>query len=358
MGTYCIAVIFMFIYIRKMNKGVGRMECIMKVLVASHSMHNKIIELKEMVPQEIEFILPSIGTDDELVLLAKDVEIILCNRVTPEIVKAANKLKLIQKIGVGVDSIPFESFKERDICVSNTAASNAIKVAEYAFALLLTLAKKIVPRHYEMRQGVVDRSGILEVRGKTIGILGFGNIGQEVAKRALAFDMKIVVIKRHPQKNIEKEHSLDFLGGIEDLAHVLKISDFIVITLPLTPETRGMIGESELKMMEKTAFLINVSRAAVVNEKALFKGLKERWIAGAALDVWYTPHWWNPFWTEGKKGKPSNYPILELDNVIVTPELADSTGPSKLAIKIVADNIVRILKGKNPISQVDRILQY
>jgi len=334
----------------------------LKVLIASDSrrLREGLQRLKKMVAVDCEFVIPETRSDEELVSLARDVEVIVCVRISADVVKAAERLQLIQKTGAGVDTIPFNSFKDRDIHVANTSGVDAVPVAEGGFALLMALAKRIIPRHTGFQQGTVYRERSILLRGKTLGILGLGSIGTEVARMGLAFGMKIAAIKRHPSKEIMEQLDFGFLGGPGDLGQVLKVSDFVVITLPLTPETKGLIGEKELKTMKKSAFLVNISRAAVIEEEPLYRALKERWIAGAGLDVWYTPHWWDPAWQPaGSKGTPSRFPMHELDNVIATPHHVGSTEiPSQKMLEIIAENISRIAVGEEPINLVDRTLQY
>ncbi len=334
----------------------------MKVLIttSSRTVREGLPKLRKMIPVDCEFVVPKTGSDEELASLARDVEIILCVRLSADVVNAAEKLRLIQKTGAGVDAIPFHSLKNRDVYVANTSGANAIPVAEGAFALLIALAKRIVPRHIGMQKGIIRRERGIQLKGKTLGILGLGSIGTEVAKRGLAFGMKVVAMKRHPTQEKREELGLTFLGGPNDLEHVLGTSDFVVITLPLTPETRGLIGEKELKTMKKTAYLINIARAAIVQEEPLYRALKEKWIAGAALDVWYIPHWWDSKWlTAGSKAEPSRYPIHKLENVLATPHNMGSTDTrSPKTLEIIAENITRTAKGEVPINQVDKALQY
>lgn len=170
----------------------------MKVLVTSLRLVNRLPKLKEMVPEEVEFIVPETYTDEELATLAGDVETIICVRLAEEVVRAAPKLRFIQKSGAKVDTIPFDVINERDILISNTSGANPIPVAESAMALVLALAIKIVHRHLKMAKGEVDRSRSQQLAGKAMGVLGLGSIGTEVARRALAFGMKVAAVKRHP----------------------------------------------------------------------------------------------------------------------------------------------------------------
>jgi len=312
--------------------------------------------LAEMLPNQIEIVHPERGTDDELIDLASDVEVIVSTRLSTEVARAAKRLKLLQKTGAGVDAMPFNAL-DVDVYVANTSGANPVPLAEGAVALLLSLAKRVVQRNNEFLRGRGVGPGVL-LKGKKAGILGLGSIGTEVAKRLQAFDMKILALKRTPDEELKGRLNLEFLGGPEDLRHILSESDFVVVTLPLTPETRGMIGEEELRLMKPTAYIVNVARAAIIQEQPLYRALKEGRIAGAALDVWWTPHWWDPVWNPEGRG-PSDYPFWELPNVIATPHNIVSTDSrSDAALRIMAENITRIAEGKEPINQVDKKLQY
>ncbi|MFX1252472.1 MAG: 2-hydroxyacid dehydrogenase [Promethearchaeota archaeon] len=329
----------------------------LKVLVVRPNLAERIVKQKDLLPGNIEIIVPEKGTDEELIRLARDVEIIVCTRLSADVVRRAKRLQLIQKTGAGVDALPFEAINE-EIFVANTSGANPVPLAEGTIALMFALAKRVVQRHNLFP----ERSFQLgtELRGKNLGIVGLGHIGIEIAKRLQAFEMDILALKRQPSDNLRKQLKLKFLGGSEDLNYLLSESDFVVLTLPLTPATRGLIGERELRMMKPTAFLINVSRAAVIEEEPLYKALKDERIAGAALDVWWIPHWWDPKW-KPELNKPSRYPFWELPNVIATPHnivASERTIYSERAIRIMAENIGRIAKGEPPINQVDKGHQY
>ncbi len=172
--------------------------------------------------------------------------------------------------------------------------------------------------------------------------------------------MKILGIKRLPTEEQKKLMNLEFLGGPDDLDYVLSESDFVIIVVPLTPDTRGMIGERELQLMKPTSFLINVARAAIIQEEPLYNALKENRIAGAALDVWWIPHWWDSNW-KPEIDKPSRFPIWKLPNVICTPHgvgATEVTSHSINGVRIMAENIRLICENKPPINQVDKINQY
>jgi phosphoglycerate dehydrogenase-like enzyme len=329
----------------------------MKVLVVRSYLKNWITKQKDLLPKNVELITPEEGNEEELIRLAQDTEIIVCTRLSAVVVKNAKKLKLIQKTGAGVDALPFDAIGD-DIFVANTSGANPVPLAEGAISLLLALARRVVQRHNTFPN--IDRHRGTELRGKKVGIIGLGHIGVEIAKRLQAFEMKILALKRQKSTNLQGMMNLDFLGGPEDLDYVLSESDFIIVIVPLTPATRGMIGEREIKLMKPSAYIINVARAAIIKEEPLYNALKENRIAGAALDVWWVPHWWDPSW-KPELDKPSKYPFWELPNVIATPHnigYADFTKYSENPVRIIAENIRNIAEGRSPINQVDKEHQY
>jgi phosphoglycerate dehydrogenase-like enzyme len=329
----------------------------MKVLVVRSYLANWIKNQKNLLPENIELIIPEKGTEEELIKLARDVEIIICTRLSKAVVKNANKLKLIQKTGAGVDALPFEVINEK-IFVANTSGANPVPLAEGTIGLLLALAKRVVQRNNAFPE--IYRGRGTELRGKKAGIIGLGHIGIEIAKRLQAFEMKILAIKRRKSVELQEKMQLEFLGSPEDLDFLLTESDFIIVIVPLTPATRGMIGKREIGLMKPSAYIINVARAAIIDEEPLYHALKENKIAGAALDVWWIPHWWDPTW-KPELNKPSKYPFWELPNVIATPHnigYADLTKNSENPIRIIAENIRNIAEGRPPINLVDKEHQY
>ncbi|MCW3990933.1 MAG: hypothetical protein NWE88_12765 [Candidatus Bathyarchaeota archaeon] len=325
----------------------------MKVLVVNQGLAKRI---RQRLPQEIEIITPQQGDDQEIATLAADADIILATRLSPDVARAASNLKLLQKTGAGVDDIPFDAFNP-DVLVANTSGANPTPLAEGALALILALAKHVIPRHNTFKTGRSGPPGVT-LKDKKAGIIGMGSIGTEVAKRLQAFEMDILAVRRSPNPELKESLGLKFLGGRGDLDHVMKESDFLVVTVPLTPETRGMIGEHQIRLMKPTAFIVNVARAAIIQEEPLYTALKEERIAGAALDVWWKPHFWDPFWNpEGADA--SNYPYWELPNVICTPHNIGSTDTrSDAGLEIMVENILRIRDGRPPINPVDTKLRY
>ena len=329
----------------------------MKVLVLGG--YTKFIEdLKKMITVDCEFIPVESAKSEEVMRYIEDVDIIFGSRVTKEALKRAKKLKLIQVIGAGVSERLLEAAKDiEQIKIANTHG-NYVAVAEHAMALVMALAKKLLIYDKHFRKGVwLDNDPKyfnIQLQGKTLGIIGLGHIGRHVARIGKGLGMKVIAIKRTYDEKIKNELKLDFLGDKTMLDYVLKNSDFLVITVPRTKETKHMIGINELKKMKKTAYLINVSRGDIVEEEALFKALKEGIIAGAGLDVWY-------IYPDGQQEKvyPSKYPFHELDNIIMTPHIAWKT-PEALhgLLEQVAENINRLGRGEPPINLINKELGY
>lgn len=303
----------------------------------------------------VQIIVPKEGTEEELTTLATDADMIVCVTLSEKVALAAKKLRLIQKIGAGVDGIPFEVLRQ-EVVVANTSGANPTPVAEGAVALVLALAKHIVRRNNLFPQGDETTRVGIELCGKNAGVIGIGHIGMEVSGLLKAFGMKIYATKRDPEDTSDLKFTPDFLGGPSDLGYVLRESDFLVITAPLTPETRGMIGERELRLMKHTAYVVNVGRGPIIQEEPLYRALKEGWIAGAGLDVWWSEPWWN---TSAKSSQTQPYEFWKLPNVIATPHnLALTDAGLDAELQLAAENIRRISEGEPPINQVNKELQY
>lgn len=325
----------------------------MKVLVVYKGLAERI---KAQLPSDIEVIYPEVGTDEELVKLAHDVDVIVSTRLSAVVVENAHKLKLLQKTGAGVDDMPFDALRE-DTYIANTSGSNPIPLAEGAVALVMALAKRIVPRHLTFMDGRESTRGVL-LSGKTAGILGMGAIGIEVAKRLKAMGMKVIGLRRERNDQLRDELGIDWIGGVSEIDHLLKGSDFIVVTVPLTPDTKGMLGKREFDLMKKGSYLVNVARAGIIQEKPMYDALVSGKLAGAGIDVWWQPHFWDPLWNT--RGNPaSEYAYWELDNVIcIAHQIGSSDSQSDASLKIMVDNILRIDAGIPPTNLVDKKYRY
>jgi glyoxylate reductase len=254
------------------------------------------------------------------------------------LINESDKLIVISTYSVGVDHIDVKAATERGIYVTHTPEVLVEAVADLAMGLLIALARKIVQGDKLVRAGAIfDKWGWLlgsEVHGATLGIIGLGNIGTAVARRARAFNMKVIYWSRTRKPQIE------FALGIEyrPLEALLSESDYVVITVAATPETRHLINEERLKLMKRGAYLINVARGDIVDTNALVKALKEGWIAGAALDVFE------------EEPLPSTHELAKFDNVVLTPHIGSATSETRERMAEVAvQNLINVLMGKRPL---------
>lgn len=280
---------------------------------------------------------------EEIIRKTRDVDALvtlLTDKIDAEVFDAAKKLKIVAQMAVGYDNIDVSEATKRGIYVTNTPGVLTETTADFAWALLLAIARRVVEADKYVRSGqwkVSWHPSMLlgrDVYGATLGILGAGRIGTAVARRAKGFNMKIIyydVVPMPPE--IEKE-----LGAKRvDLDTLFKESDFISIHVPLTKETYHLVNEEKLKLMKKTAYLINNARGPIVDEKALYKALKEGWIAGAALDVFE------------QEPTPLDNPLLKLDNVVVAPHISSASYETRSRMaEIVAENLVAFFDGRQP----------
>ncbi|MHA1771396.1 MAG: 2-hydroxyacid dehydrogenase [Candidatus Thorarchaeota archaeon] len=291
--------------------------------------------------------------DVQSLLKHPDAVAILSGRVPRDYILKASGLRMIQTFGAGVDKIDRDAVLQRgDIIVCN-AHLNAEEVAEYAIALLFALTKNIVVNDRTFRTGDwAYRYGgprpNIEIRGKKCLIIGLGNIGVQVARRLQSFNLKITAATRSGTTKFP-ELVTDVVKFTE-VEPVVRESDFIILTLPLTDESRNLVSVEFLSWMKPTALLVNVSRGEIVNEEALYTALKEKQIAGAALDVW----WIYPQRRDDTHCWPSRFPFHELDNVIISPHRAAySESIVNDQIVFVAKNILRFLHGETPENVID-----
>jgi glyoxylate reductase len=279
----------------------------------------------------------------EIIRKARDVDALvtlLSDKIDAEVFDAAPKLKIVAQMAVGFDNIDVAEATRRGIYVTNTPGVLTETTADFAWALLMAIARRVVEADRYVRSGqwkVSWHPSMLlgrDVYGATLGIVGAGRIGTAVARRAKGFNMRILyydVVPMPPE--IEKE--LD--AKRVDLDTLLRESDFVSIHVPLIKETYHLINEEKLKLMKKTAYLINNSRGPVVDEKALYKALKEGWIAGAALDVFE------------QEPTPVDNPLLKLDNVVVAPHISSASYETRSRMaEMVAENLVAFFEGRTP----------
>jgi D-3-phosphoglycerate dehydrogenase len=275
-----------------------------------------------------------------LIKAAKSADLIIVScftRITERVFDGAKKLKAVLKYGVGVDNIDLEAATRKGVLVVNCPEYGSDTIAEHAFALILCLAKKLIQIDKVMRKKAwiwpSQKFIGIDLLGKTIGLIGFGRIGRAMARKAGGFGMKIIIYDPFIDPGLVK----DFDVRTVSLDRLLQTADVVSIHCVLTPETENLIGANELRKMKQTAFLIDVSRGAIIDEKAFITALKEKQIAGAGLDVF------------ALEPLCSNHPFLELDNVILTPHLAWYTKESYARLeKETLLRALEILEGKIP----------
>lgn len=270
----------------------------------------------------------------------REVEGVLVNstRLTEEVLQAALRLRVISNCGVGYDNIDVEACNRRRIPITNLAGSLEETTADMAFTLLLATARRAIEADRYVRQGQWDRWqwGLLpglDVHHKTLGLLGFGGIGQPMARRGRGFSMRVLYYARHrAAESVERELHAEYTSQ----ETLLRESDFLSLHVPLTPETRHIINGEALSLMKKSAILVNTARGAVVDEVALLRALANGKIAGAGLDVF--------------DGEPKVNPAFSgLDNVVLAPHIGSATGETRLRMATLAvRNLVDMLAGKRP----------
>lgn len=289
----------------------------------------------ECPPPPKEIIMKKVRDADALVTLLTD-------PIDREVLEKSKKLRIVAQYAVGVDNIDLETATRLGIYVTNTPGVLSNAVADLTWALILGITRRIVEADEHVRSGKWEESKTgwhprmllgMELRGKKLGIIGLGKIGLEVAKKAQCFGMQVIYYSRSRKENAEKNFGFKYV----DLETLLKEADVVSIHVPLTEETKLMIGERELKLMKNTAYLINTSRGKVIDEKALIRALEENWIAGAALDV---------FWNEPLS---KNSPLTKLKNVILTPHIGSATVETREKMaEMIAENLIAFYKGKIP----------
>ena len=261
----------------------------------------------------------------------------IMDRVDAELLVRGRHLKVVSQLGVGVDNVDLEEATKRGVLVGNTPGVLAKATADIGFALLMSAARRVSESERWLRAGNwrIQYHPMFwlgqEIHGSTLGIIGMGQIGLEMAKRARGFDMNVLYYSRTRKPELEAQYGLRYVGPDALLAE----SDFVSLHVPLTPETRHYIGGRELRQMKSTAILINVARGAVVDPTALYTALKEGWIKAAATDV--------------TDPEPINLddPLLTLDNLVVTPHIGSASVDSRLATcMLAARNIIAGIEGR------------
>jgi phosphoglycerate dehydrogenase-like enzyme len=271
-----------------------------------------------------------------------DADALVCNRLEPADTRAARKLRLVQATSAGADRVDPAALPPG--CVLCNAYKHEDAIAEWVVMAVLVLTRHLLRYDRGLRENDWSRGLPLEreLRGRTIGTLGLGHIGRRVIELAGAFGMEAIAVTRSPTPERERAGGLRWLGSLDDLDRLFSEADVAVVCVPLTEETRNLVGHRQLELLGPDGYLANIARGAVVQEQPLYEALREGRIAGAALDVW-----WSYPETRGAKASPSAYPFHDLDNVVMTPHVSGrSEGTRRGRTAFVIEQLVRLAEGR------------
>jgi D-3-phosphoglycerate dehydrogenase len=271
---------------------------------------------------------------EEIIAIISDYDALMVRsqtKVTAAIIEAGKNLQVIARAGVGIDNVDVTAATRCGVVVVNAPTGNTVSAAEHAFALMLSLARNIPQANTSLKSCQWKRNEFMgtELRGKTLGIIGLGNVGSEVAKRAQAFEMRLLGI----DPLVSEEYAKKLGVTLVELPQLMKEADFITLHIPLTAQTQGIIGAEELAMVKPGVRIINCARGGLIDEKELVKAIHEKKVAGAAIDVF-------------EKEPCTESVLFSEDNIIVTPHLGASTAEAQvLAARDVAEQIADVFKG-------------
>jgi len=267
----------------------------------------------------------------------------MSGRVVGELVSRMPHLRWMHTPSAGVDHILKPEVIQHPLVLTNSAGVHAIPIAEHVLTMLLVVAKKVRTYLANQHNHTWEHPRAAEAYGATLGIVGTGHIGQELARRAQGLDMHVIGTRRHPTPT----PFVDQIYGYDQLHTMLAQADYVAITCPLTPETNGLIGPNALQAMKETAWLINIARGRIIQEEALLQALQAGTIAGACLDVFH------------QEPLPPENPFWDLPNVIVTPHNSWSSPHTRArAIEFYLENLQRFLHGEPLLNVVDKELGY
>ncbi|MFC1954683.1 D-2-hydroxyacid dehydrogenase [Chloroflexota bacterium] len=277
---------------------------------------------------------------DKLDAVLSEAEVIFGGRLPQNIISRAPKLKWIQVRSAGVERFLDSDMVSSSVTITNAKGVQSIAIGEFVLQLMLMFIKQAVPCFHMKQEKQWSQVSPSMLHSRTVGLLGLGSIGQEVARLAKAFNMKVIAVDA---KRVVRTRYVDTILPPAQLPKLLCESDFVVSTLPITAETRKMIGEKELRAMKSSAYLINISRGGIIDEQALIRALDEKWIAGAGLDVF------------ASEPLPADNRLWEIPNVILSPHIAGSFEDRTAgAIEIFLENLGRYVNGKKLFNIVNK----
>ena len=316
----------------------------MKVLLTAPYMHHNLDQWRKEFPQ-VEFLTGQ--TAQEVIAVAGEAEVAF-GPVSRELFLAAPKLRWIQSGSAGVEWMqPVTELKESDVIVTNTRGAHATTIAEHTFGMLIFLARhfaELYTAQKEHRWGGPRDYNFTGLVGMTMGIVGLGQIGRAIAKRADAFEMEVIAVDAHP---VEKPTYVRDLQRSDGLDNLMQQSDIVVIATPITPETRGMIGPDQLQLMKQDSYLLVMSRGGIVDEPTVIGLLQEGKLAGAGFDV------------TAIEPLPADNPLWDAPNVIISPHCSPTSGQTQRHVmRIMKENLRNYLAGAALVNLVDKKLGY
>jgi D-3-phosphoglycerate dehydrogenase len=302
----------------------------------------KILVADPLAEEGIEFLKKQADVDVKLKLKPEELKSIIADydalivrsetKATADVIEISDKLQVIARAGVGLDNIDVEAATRKGIVVVNAPTGNTIAAAEHAIAMMMALARHVPQANARLRSGVWQRSEYIgtELRGKTLGVVGLGNVGSAVARRAQSFEMRLIGYDPF----VSSEYAQNLGVELVTMDYLLKESDFITLHLPLTSDSKRLIGAKELAKMKPTARIINCARGGLIDEEALFKAVEAEQIAGAAIDVFM-------------KEPVTDCDLFKSEKIIVTPHLGASTTEAQASVALeVAEQVLAVLKGQ------------
>lgn len=300
----------------------------MPVVLIPDNVHQKAIDRLNQI-ESLTIHAPGKLSQEDLIAQVGDAEALIVRsgvKITPEVYAAAPNLKAIARAGVGVGNIDLDQATAHQVVVMNTPGGNTISTAEHTFGLMLALARHIPQGHQSLKEGRWDRKKYVgvELKGKTLGVLGFGRIGQAVASRAQAFEMEVIAYDPFLSDDVFAQFKVERV----DLPSLYQRADFITLHVPATEDTQGMIDKEALDQMKDGVRIVNAARGALIADHDLAQALESGKVAGAALDVY------------AQEPPAQDHPLLQFDTVIDTPHLAASTIDAQITVAVEAAELI------------------